>query len=80
MTLPERSATAIEDYVAAEPQGGYGAHHYSFKDHGLNEQQERAKFRPYMVRFGVAVEAMVKRGNAPVPETVPSNDEKSLQN
>jgi hypothetical protein len=79
MTLPERSATAIEDYVAAEPRGGYGAHHYSFKDHGLNEQQERAKFRPYMVRFGVAVEASVKRGNALVPETVPSSGEKSLQ-
>jgi hypothetical protein len=49
-------ATAIKTYVTARPRGGYGAHTYRFEDHGLNEQTERAKFRPYMVRFGVAAE------------------------
>ena len=49
-------ASAIEDYVTAKPKGGYGEHSYHFEDHGLDEQEERAKFRPYMVRFGVAAE------------------------
>lgn len=72
MTLPHQAASAIEDYVAAKPKGGYGAHTYHFEDHGLDEQQERAKFRPYMVRFGVTAESMPKRRNAAVPERVVS--------
>jgi hypothetical protein len=72
MTLPQQAASAIEDYVAAKPKGGYGAHTYHFEDHGLDEQQERAKFRPYMVRFGVTAESTPKRRNAAVPERVAS--------
>jgi hypothetical protein len=57
MTLPARACAAIEAFVAAKPNGGYGEHSYHFADHGLDEQQERAKFRPYMLRFGVTAEA-----------------------
>jgi Sulfotransferase family len=57
-TLPGHAAEAIERYVAARPKGGYGNHRYQFADHGLVEQAERAKFRPYMIRFGIAAEAL----------------------
>jgi hypothetical protein len=79
MTLPERSIAAIDSYVAARPQGGYGQHQYSFEDHGLDEHDERAKFRPYMVRFGIAPETTRKRQGARPPEQIPSNGERSLQ-
>jgi hypothetical protein len=77
--FPRQSAAGIDTYVAAKPKGGYGAHSYRFEDHGLNEAQERAKFRPYMVRFGVTPE------HAPRPRTdrararVPNTDEQTLQ-
>lgn len=61
MQLPTEAARTMEDYVSAKPKGGYGAHTYRFEDHGLDEAQERDKFRPYMVRFGVTPE------NAPRP-------------
>jgi hypothetical protein len=58
LPFPDRVADTIERYVAARPKGGYGEHSYHFEDHGLDEQEERAKFRPYMVRFGVTTEAL----------------------
>jgi hypothetical protein len=79
MTLPKASATAIEDYVAARPSGGYGEHRYSFEDHGLDEQQERAKFRPYMVHFGVTAETTVQRPGPRLPERSPSDGERSVR-
>jgi hypothetical protein len=57
MEFSPRTAGKINTHVAAQPRGGYGAHTYAFEDHGLDEAQERAKFRPYMVRFGVTPEA-----------------------
>jgi hypothetical protein len=72
-------ASAIEDYVTARPKGGYGAHNYHFEDHGLDEQDERARFRPYMVRFGVTAESAPRRRNIPAPEPVSSGEERTLQ-
>jgi hypothetical protein len=79
MILPDSLATTIEDYVAAKPNGGYGEHRYSFEKHGLNEQQERAKFRPYMVHFGVTAETTVQRRGTRLPERVPSDGARSVQ-
>jgi hypothetical protein len=62
MTLPDAAATSIEQYVDAKPNGGYGPRHYAFKDHGLDEATERERFRPYMVRFGIAAEVASSRG------------------
>ncbi len=54
---PDEAAMAgIERYVAASPNGGYGARRYAFRDHGLDEAAERDRFRPYMLRFGIAAE------------------------
>jgi hypothetical protein len=57
MSLPDTASAAIERYVADRPNGGYGPRHYAFADHGLDEAAERARFRPYMLRFGIAAEA-----------------------
>ena len=48
---------AVEAYVKARPNGGYGPRDYAFADHGLNEADERERFRPYMLRFGIPDEA-----------------------
>jgi hypothetical protein len=56
MRLPDAAATSIERYVAERPNGGYGPRNYAFEDHGLNEADERERFRPYMLRFGIASE------------------------
>ncbi|HET6307098.1 MAG TPA: sulfotransferase, partial [Rhodopila sp.] len=56
LAFTARTEAAIEAYVAAKPKGGYGEHSYHFENHGLNEQEERARFRPYMVRFGITAE------------------------
>ncbi len=58
LSLPEPAAKAIEGYVLERPNGGYGPRDYAFADHGLDETIERARFRPYMVRFGIAAEVM----------------------
>jgi hypothetical protein len=79
MTLPAAAAAAIENYVAVRPRGGYGAHTYHFEDHGLNEQQERMKFLPYMVRFGVTAETAPtpRRGRRSMP--VSRSGQRTLQ-
>lgn len=79
MELPRHSAVAIESYVAAKPKGGYGAHEYHFEDHGLNEEQERARFRPYMVRFGVTPETASRGRPERPPELEHNAGEQTLQ-
>jgi len=79
MALAPQTTAAIEAYVAARPKGGYGSHSYHFEDHGLDEQAERIRFRPYMVRFGVTAEAAPGRRDIPVREPVATGDERTLQ-
>jgi hypothetical protein len=62
MDLPVSAAAAIERYVAERPNGGYGPRSYAFEDHGLDEAAERERFRPYMLRFGIAAEGSASRG------------------
>jgi hypothetical protein len=79
MQLSQQTTSAIEAYVASRPGGGYGGHSYHFADHGLDEQHERAKFRPYMIRFGVTAEDASRRQPAPSATLVPSAGSQSLQ-
>jgi hypothetical protein len=67
MDLPWPAIAAIERYVAERPNGGYGPRNYAFADHGLEEAAERERFRPYMLRFGVAAE---QASGQPQPRTV----------
>ncbi len=64
MSLPDAAAGAIERYVAERPNGGYGPRDYAFADHGLDEAAERERFRPYMLRFGIAAEVASGRNRA----------------
>ena len=57
LSLPEETIQAIDAYVRARPNGGYGQHSYNFADHGLNETEERERFHPYMAHFGIAAES-----------------------
>jgi hypothetical protein len=66
--LPSAAESAMERYVAAQPNGGYGRHAYHFEDHGLNAETERQKFRAYMLRFGVTPELVPASGQKASPE------------
>jgi hypothetical protein len=79
MELSPHTATAIEQYVAAAPRGGYGEHRYHFEDHGLDEQRERARFRPYMVRFGITAEASPRPRHDTAQQQLPTGNERTLQ-
>ncbi len=70
LALPEPAAIAIDRLVAEKPNGGYGKHSYRFEDHGLDGAAERAKFRDYMLRFGIATESTPPpgRSDAKLPE------------
>lgn len=70
MTLPTAAATSIERYVTERPNGGYGPRQYAFDDHGLNETVERERFRPYMLRFGIAAELPSRQGGHGLREPV----------
>jgi hypothetical protein len=72
MSLPGQSAAAIDRYVAERPNGGYGPRNYAFEDHGLDEAVERARFRPYMLRFGIAAELASSNGRHGRPVTAKS--------
>jgi hypothetical protein len=39
--------------VAANPKGKHGRHEYALAEYGLTEEQVRARFAPYIRRFGV---------------------------
>ena len=77
--FPPQAAAGIEAYVRAKPRGGYGAHSYRFEDHGLDEAQERAKFRPYMVHFGVTPEDAPKPRQGGATPWVPTPGTRTLQ-
>jgi hypothetical protein len=79
MQLPAEAAATMEDYISAKPKGGYGAHTYRFEDHGLDEAQEREKFRPYMVRFGVTPEDAPRPAQDRKRDLEPTQDLRSMQ-
>jgi hypothetical protein len=74
MRLPDSAAAAIDRYVTDRPNGGYGPRHYEFGDHGLVEAVERERFKPYMLRFGIAAESASRRRpeEPAMPEKIPA--------
>lgn len=73
MEMTTAASEAMEAYVSARPNGGYGVHHYDSTAHGLDIERERERFRAYMLAFGVTPEASGSRRNAasPHPEDQP---------
>jgi len=68
MELRPAAMQAMGRYVAERPNGGYGRHRYRFEDHGLDPDAERAKFRPYMLHFGIEPEAARGARRRPAPQ------------
>ena len=56
MSLAPEAAARIGRLVAAKPNGGYGARHYRFEDHGLDAVRERERYRRYVARFDIGAE------------------------
>jgi hypothetical protein len=56
LTLSLDAGARLDRMVGQQPDGGYAPHTYRFEDHGLDATVERAKFRDYMVRFGIQPE------------------------
>jgi hypothetical protein len=56
LSLGEDAAQRIGATMAESPNGGYGAHHYSLADYGLDEDEERRRFAGYMAAFDIADE------------------------
>jgi hypothetical protein len=79
LDFSDQAASAVGAYVAAKPRGGYALHNYRFEDHGLDETQERIRFRPYMVRFGVTPEDVARHRPDDMPARVPETGTRSLQ-
>jgi Sulfotransferase family len=68
MALPLDASVRMDRMLGQHPNGGYAPHAYRFEDHGLDAADERAKFRDYMVQFGIQPEG-VPRDDAPLADT-----------
>jgi len=56
LSLSLDALARLDRMVGQQPDGGYAPHAYRFEDHGLDGEVERAKFRDYMVQFGIQPE------------------------
>jgi len=77
LRLNESTAEAMGQFAIERPKGGYGPRDYRFEDHGLDATEERAKFRPYMLQFGISPEALPPPRPASAPD-VDSRSERSF--
>jgi len=68
LTVSPDASAHMARMVERQPNGGYAEHAYRFEDHGLDATAERAKFRDYMVRFGIQPEGATRRAT---PAAVP---------
>jgi hypothetical protein len=64
LTLSLDAGARLDRMVGQQPDGGYAPHAYRFEDHGLDAAVERAKFRDYMVRFGIHPEGAPRHAAA----------------
>ena len=74
MNMTQDTTVAVQQYTAEKPNGGYGPRDYRFEDHGLDPREEREKFQPYLVRFGITSdsEPQARRAGRNSPLTVVS--------
>jgi hypothetical protein len=66
LPLSVEAEIRIEHAIERQPNGGYAPHAYRFEDHGLDAVAERAKFREYMIEFGIQPEAARRVGSGRV--------------
>jgi len=58
-TLSPTAADAVADYVAHNPKGRFGEHHYDLAAYGLDPDQIRERFADYVERYAVPAEIAV---------------------
>jgi hypothetical protein len=56
IAMTPAAADAIRRFVAAKPNGGYGARRYQFAEHGLDAARERGRYRRYTAHFAIRPE------------------------
>lgn len=61
LPLSVEAEASIDRAIERQPNGGYAPHAYRFEDHGLDAAAERAKFREYMIAFGIQPERATRR-------------------
>ncbi len=66
LRMSEDAEARITRLIQRQRNGGYAPHAYRFEDHGMDATTERAKFRDYMVQFGIQPEG-APRTVAPAP-------------
>lgn len=54
MPVTDAAQSAFEAHVAANPRGKHGKHEYSLEEYGLDPQQVRERFAPYVERFRIS--------------------------
>jgi hypothetical protein len=54
MPVTDAAEGAFEAHVAANPRGKHGKHEYSLEEYGLDPQQVRERFAPYVERFRIS--------------------------
>jgi hypothetical protein len=64
LPLSVEAEICIDRTIERHPNGGYAPHAYRFEDHGLDAAAERAKFREYMIEFGIQPEGTARRAGS----------------
>jgi hypothetical protein len=60
LALSSEGEASMARAIGRQRNGGYAPHAYRFEDHGLDATAERAKFRDYMVQFGIQPEGALR--------------------
>ncbi len=55
LRLEGEAEAAMEAHMAANPKGKHGSHQYSLEEWGLDAEQVRGRFAPYIERFAIEV-------------------------
>lgn len=56
LDLDPQAEAVMRRWLAANPQGAHGAHHYSADQFGLRRREMSDRFAPYLEHFGIAPE------------------------
>jgi hypothetical protein len=54
LPLADEAAARMQAFIADNPQGKHGVHHYTPEEYGVDPAEVRREFRPYIERFGLA--------------------------
>jgi hypothetical protein len=54
MPVSPAAKQAFDEHVTANPKGKHGSHEYSLEEYGLDPAEVRARFAPYIERFGIS--------------------------